>query len=78
VFPVHRTKFYENADIHVSLEGAGVDAETGAPTAVVMYRILKKVKGKIQATKEVGRTCYKRIGFLGFEPFDFLKTFTPR
>lgn len=50
---IFRTKFYENADIHVSLEGNGVDAETGAPTAVVMYRILKKVKAKIEATKEV-------------------------
>lgn len=57
-WPNLRTKFYENADIHVSLEGAGADAETGAPTAVVMYRILKKVKAKIEATKEV---CDRKI-----------------
>jgi hypothetical protein len=33
-----RKKFYENADIKVSLKGYGQDAELGAPTAVIMYR----------------------------------------
>ena len=49
-----RTKFYENADIQVSLEGSGIDAESGAPTAVVMYRLLKGLKAKMEATKQVG------------------------
>ena len=47
-----RSKFYENADLRVNLEGSGVDVEEGAPTAVVMYRILVALQAKIQATKE--------------------------
>ena len=50
---MYRTRFYENADLFISLEGSGVDAEGGAPTAVVMYRLLKGIKAKIEATKEV-------------------------
>ena len=37
--------------MQVSLEGYGVDAETGAPTAVVMYRLLCALKKKIDDTK---------------------------
>lgn len=33
-----RRKFYENADVVVSLEGYGRDADNGAPTPAVMYR----------------------------------------
>lgn len=47
-----RTKFYENADLKVNLEGNGEDVESGAPTAVVMYRILVALQAKIQATKD--------------------------
>jgi shikimate kinase len=47
-----RTKFYENADVVISLEGYGQDAEKGAPTAVVMYRLLQAVKQKIVSTRE--------------------------
>lgn len=47
-----RTKFYENADLRVDLAGSGSDVEDGAPTVVVMYRILVALQAKIQATKE--------------------------
>ena len=46
-------KYYENADIVVDLDGFGKDAEFGAPTAVVMYRLLKGLKTKIDNTKQV-------------------------
>ncbi|GFH07513.1 uncharacterized protein HaLaN_02325, partial [Haematococcus lacustris] len=46
-----RTQFYESADLTISLEGYGQDAETGAPTAVVMYRLLLALKKKIDDTK---------------------------
>lgn len=49
-----RTKFYENADLVISLDGTGKDTELGAPVAVVMYRTLCALKEKIQKTKEVG------------------------
>jgi len=47
-----RTKYYENADVVISLEGFGQDADKGAPTAVVMYRLLQAVKQKIVNTRE--------------------------
>ncbi|MEW5302744.1 MAG: hypothetical protein WDW36_005494 [Sanguina aurantia] len=46
-----RTKFYENADIIIPLTGFGVDVESGAPTAVVMFRLLKSLLLRIQTTK---------------------------
>ncbi len=45
-----RTKYYVNADIVVPLEGTGADAETGAPSAVVMHRLLKAVLARIQVS----------------------------
>lgn len=47
-----RTKYYENADIRVDLAGQGKDEQSGAPTPVVMYRLLKAVREKIQSTRE--------------------------
>lgn len=47
-----RTKYYENADLTISLEGYGMDADKGAPTAVVMYRLLSALKQKIEKTKQ--------------------------
>lgn len=47
-----RTKFYENADVTVSLEGHGQDADKGAPTAVIMYRLLQAIRAKIISTRE--------------------------
>jgi shikimate kinase len=47
-----RTKYYENADVTVSLEGFGQDADKGAPTAVVMYRLLQAIRAKIISTRE--------------------------
>ena len=35
-----RRRFYESADLVVSLEGHGEDEALGAPTAVVMYRLM--------------------------------------
>lgn len=46
-----RTKFYENADIIIPLTGFGMDVDTGAPTAVVMFRLLKSLLVRIQTTK---------------------------
>ncbi|KXZ46516.1 hypothetical protein GPECTOR_43g953 [Gonium pectorale] len=46
-----RRKYYENADVVVPLEGFGRDAESGAPTAAVMYRLLTAVNEKVQAKK---------------------------
>lgn len=46
-----RTKFYENADIIIPLTGFGVDVDSGAPTAVVMFRLLKSLLLRIQTTK---------------------------
>mmetsp|Transcript_13648 Transcript_13648/g.29273 ORF Transcript_13648/g.29273 Transcript_13648/m.29273 type:complete len:335 (-) Transcript_13648:673-1677(-) len=47
-----RTKYYENADLVVPLEGYGEDEEKGAPTAVVMYRLLQSLDKKIKDTKK--------------------------
>ncbi|GLC41195.1 hypothetical protein PLESTB_001528100 [Pleodorina starrii] len=46
-----RRRFYENADVVVSLEGYGRDAENGAPSPAVMYRLLTAVNEKVQAKK---------------------------
>lgn len=46
-----RRKFYENADVVVSLEGYGRDADNGAPTPAVMYRLLTAINEKVQAKK---------------------------
>uniref|UniRef100_A0A7S0WF86 shikimate kinase n=1 Tax=Chlamydomonas leiostraca TaxID=1034604 RepID=A0A7S0WF86_9CHLO len=46
-----RTKYYETADLKISLEGYGLDEERGAPSAVVMYRLLCALKQKIEDTK---------------------------
>lgn len=46
-----REKFYVNADVRVPLAGVGADGDTGAPAAVIMYRLLTKVLEKIEATK---------------------------
>jgi hypothetical protein len=51
-----RTRFYESADLRVQLAGTGADAANGAPTVVVMYRLLTALKAKIDATK-VGLLC---------------------
>ncbi len=40
-----RRKFYENADVVVSLEGYGRDADNGAPTPAVMYRWVRGACG---------------------------------
>lgn len=47
-----RTQYYETADLKISLEGYGSDADKGAPTAVVMYRLLCALKKKIDDTKK--------------------------
>ncbi|KAG2432958.1 hypothetical protein HXX76_008686 [Chlamydomonas incerta] len=46
-----RRKYYENADVVVTLEGYGQDLEAGAPTAAVMYRLLTAINDKVQAKK---------------------------
>ncbi|EFJ52530.1 hypothetical protein VOLCADRAFT_86714 [Volvox carteri f. nagariensis] len=46
-----RRRYYENADVVVTLEGYGKDAEAGAPTAAVMYRLLSAINEKVQAKK---------------------------
>jgi hypothetical protein len=46
-----RQRYYENADVVVTLEGYGRDAEGGAPTAAVMYRLLSAINEKVQAKK---------------------------
>jgi len=46
-----RTKFYDSADLKISLEGYCEDAEKGAPTAVVMYRLLCALRQRIEDTK---------------------------
>lgn len=53
LMPRCRTKFYENADIVVPLDGHGKDSEMGAPTAVVMYRLLAQLKKRMDETKAV-------------------------
>lgn len=47
-----RVKYYENADVVVDISGNGPDKETGAPTAVVMYRVLQAVSKKVFDTKK--------------------------
>lgn len=47
-----RQKFYENADVVVQLDGYGADAASGAPTAVVMFRLLKELNAKVQEKKK--------------------------
>jgi len=47
-----RKKFYQNADIVVPLDSNGRDSEMGAPTAVVLYRLLTELKAKMQEKKE--------------------------
>lgn len=47
-----RRKYYENADLVISLAGSGQDEEKGAPTAVVMYRLMKAAHERIQDTKK--------------------------
>lgn len=47
-----RTRYYDNADVRVDLRGHGKDAESGAPAAVVMYRLMQAVHKKIQRTQE--------------------------
>ena len=68
-----RTKFYENADLKVNLEGSGLDVENGAPTAVVMYRILLALQAKIQATKEE-REAKKNFTIEGAESLKTMRT----
>lgn len=45
-----RTKYYENADVAVELRGYGPDEQTGAPTAVVMHRLMDAILTKIKQT----------------------------
>lgn len=47
-----REKFYSNADLVVTLEGHGIDAWKGAPSAVVMYRLMKLLSQKLSETKQ--------------------------
>lgn len=56
-----RRKFYENADVVVPLQGYGADAEGGAPTAAVMYRLMTAVNEKVQAKK---REREERMNFV--------------
>lgn len=37
--------------MRIPLDGAGADAERGAPAAVVMYRLLARVLERVEATK---------------------------
>ncbi|KAF8071074.1 SK1 [Scenedesmus sp. PABB004] len=46
-----RTKYYENADVTVDLRGYGKDEGSGAPSAVVMHRLMSAVHAKIEATE---------------------------
>ncbi|GIL71812.1 hypothetical protein Vretimale_750 [Volvox reticuliferus] len=46
-----RRRYYENADVVVTLEGYGEDVENGATTPAVMYRLLTAVNEKVQAKK---------------------------
>ncbi|KAG2501282.1 hypothetical protein HYH03_001084 [Edaphochlamys debaryana] len=55
-----RRRFYENADVVVTLEGYGNDAADGAPTAAVMYRLLSAINDKVQAKK---RQDAERLNF---------------
>ncbi|KAG2448770.1 hypothetical protein HYH02_006123 [Chlamydomonas schloesseri] len=65
-----RRKYYENADVVVTLEGYGKDLEGGAPTAAVMYRLLLAINDKVQAKK---REQADRMNFT-IEGADQLKT----
>eukprot|EP00198_Chlamydomonas_reinhardtii_P001067 XP_001690402.1 shikimate kinase [Chlamydomonas reinhardtii] len=65
-----RRKYYENADVVVTLEGYGKDLEDGAPTAAVMYRLLTAINDKVQAKK---REQAERMNFT-IEGADQLKT----
>lgn len=65
-----RRKFYENADVIVSLEGYEEDVERGAPTAVVMYRLLTQLNKKVQEKKKERE---ERMNFT-IENADELKT----
>lgn len=60
-----RLKFYENADVIVDIKGFGQDKATGAPTAVVMYRVLqavdKKLKDTIKEKEEHARAAQARF-----------------
>lgn len=47
-----RTKYYDNADVRIDLRGYGKDEQSGAPTPVVMYRLLQAVHEAIQRTQE--------------------------
>jgi len=42
-----RKQLYERADVRVSLEGSDKDADTGAPPAVVVHRLLTSLKEKL-------------------------------
>jgi shikimate kinase len=46
-----RTKYYENADVFIDLRGYGKDEQSGAPTAVVMHRLMQAVHEKINQTE---------------------------
>eukprot|EP00879_Flechtneria_rotunda_P006369 GHRR01006693.1.p1 GENE.GHRR01006693.1~~GHRR01006693.1.p1 ORF type:complete len:332 (+),score=129.11 GHRR01006693.1:622-1617(+) len=48
----NRTKYYENADVTVDLKGYSTDEQSGAPTAVIMYRLMEAVAQKIQSTNK--------------------------
>lgn len=65
-----RQKYYENADVVVTLEGYGEDVGKGAPTAVVMYRLLKALNAKVQEKKKERE---ERMNFT-IENADQLKT----
>lgn len=47
-----RTKYYDNADVQIDLRGYGKDEQSGAPTPVVMHRLLQAVHEKIQSTQQ--------------------------
>eukprot|EP00878_Enallax_costatus_P039062 GHUV01044580.1.p1 GENE.GHUV01044580.1~~GHUV01044580.1.p1 ORF type:complete len:224 (+),score=58.69 GHUV01044580.1:152-823(+) len=47
-----RVKYYESADVRVDLRGHGKDEQSGAPTPVVMYRLMQAVHERIQRTQE--------------------------
>ncbi|WIA11856.1 hypothetical protein OEZ85_011942 [Tetradesmus obliquus] len=46
-----RTKYYENADVFIDLRGYGKDEQSGAPTAVVLHRLMQAVHEKINQTE---------------------------